>query len=105
MPKSKNEKTEDILNSINLLQNARSGDVENDEDSALKFMLGARGRYIITKGLMYGMKYMEGEIEVLKEYSDIADMKFLLENLRLTKDFYFIIENEVDQNRLRRKNV
>jgi len=95
-------------NSVNvnkLKLGIRSGDLEDNEETALKFMLDVRGRYVLTKAIVYGLRFMEGEQELYKEYSDIDDIKYLVQNLRLTKEFYFIIDEEVKRTRERRKDI
>lgn len=99
------KRLEDILSSIRVLENARSGELEEDSETALQFMLGSRGRYVITKAIMYGLVYMDTELDHYKEYSDMADIKYLVKNLKLTKDWYWILEEEIERNTKRREYV
>jgi hypothetical protein len=99
------KKNANSVNAMKLKLGIRSGDLELNEETALKFMLDLRGRYVLTKAMVYGLRFMEGEQERYKEYSDIDDIKYLVQNLELTKDFYFIIDEEVKRSRERRGRI
>ena len=48
---------------------------------------------------------MDTELDKYKEYSDMSDIKYLVTNLQLTKQWYWILKEEVDRNTKRREYV
>ena len=61
----------------------------SEEERALEFLFSNRGRYIVGQALQKAIEVMEKEPEEKREYSNIADMKYLRDNL-----FYWFFEME-----------
>ena len=57
-------------------------DTKTSKDEAIEFFLSTRGQYIMAQALYYAVKALESvEPAIMRENSNIEDMKFLQENL------------------------
>ena len=57
-------------------------DTKPSRDEAVEFFLSTRGQYIMAQALYYAVKALESvEPAVMRENSNIEDMRFLQENL------------------------
>jgi len=57
-------------------------DTKPSRDEAIEFFLSTRGQYIVAQALHYAIKTLESvEPAIMRENSNIDDMKFFQENL------------------------
>jgi hypothetical protein len=57
---------------------------------AVEFLNSGRGKYIMAQALYHGIKSLESvEPKVMREQSNIEDMKYLRDNLFTCPDFMF----------------
>ena len=70
-------------------------DTKTSKDEAIEFFLSTRGQYIMAQALYYAVKALESvEPAIMRENSNIEDMKFLQENLFSFPAILFDVESQ-----------